>query len=295
MILLTLLLASGLNTQDTPIPSSPTHPLERVAVIGASVSWGYGTHIPLQRERYTHRELVNFSDVLEATLVDEHDLVHHQADLLFFRSPMTSGPMLANAAYEAEPTLVIALDYLFWYGYGHRGVEGRMHTDTESRLALLEQGLATLSKFSCPVVVSDFPDMSPSIGRVLQASQVPSHEALVALNGRLHAWAAEHDNVILIPLASLVSRLQIDADFDIGELNYPAGSTRSLLQADALHPTTEGDIALAQMVMRAIDNTSPSVDEDDYHRDPKLVLARLVAIAKEQAKPTPAPQPASED
>ncbi|MDG2291481.1 MAG: hypothetical protein P8L37_02400 [Phycisphaerales bacterium] len=296
MILLALLMmASNAYGQNTPTAPPPTHPLDRIAVIGASVSWGYGTHVPLQRERYTHRELVNLADVLEATLVDEYDLAHHQADLLFFRSPMTSGPMLAQGAHAAAPTIVIGLDYLFWYGYGHAGVEGEKHTGTDSRLALLEEGLATLEAFNCPVVISDFPDMSPAIGRVLRASQVPSPETLTALNERLHVWATEHDNIIVIPLAALTSRLQRNEGFDIEEINYPAGSTSALLQADALHPTTEGDIALVQMILRGIDNTTEQVGEDDYHRDIELIRSRLEATAREQATPPPSPQPAGED
>ena len=296
MILIALLLmTSNACGQNTPTAPPPTHPLERVAVIGASVSWGYGTHVPLQRERYTHRELVDLGDVLEATLVDEYDLAHHQANLLFFRAPMTSGPMLAQGAHDASPTIVIGLDYLFWYGYGHEGKDGSKHTGTESRLALLQEGLATLETFNCPIVISDFPDMSPAVGRVLRASQVPSPETLAALNDRLHAWAADRDNIIIIPLSDLTARLHRNEGFDIEEINYPAGSTRALIQADALHPTTEGDIALAQMILRAIDAATELVDEHDYHRDIDVIRARLEAIAKEQATPTPTAQPAGED
>ena len=72
-MLLHILMLALATTAATDAPVAEPHPLERVAVIGASVTWGYGTNMPFRTPHYTHRELVTFPDVLEATLVDDYD------------------------------------------------------------------------------------------------------------------------------------------------------------------------------------------------------------------------------
>lgn len=294
MLLQSLALLLSLSAVEPAAESTGPDPLERVAVIGASVSWGYGAHIPFQADGYVHRELVHFSDVLEASLADEHDIAFHDANMAFFNSPIIIGRRLAGNARDAKPSMVLALDYLFWYGYGSHGIDGTPHRDSESRLALLEAGLSQLDTFDCPVYVFDFPDMSPAVGRVLRASQVPSHDELAMLNARLNEWAAEHENVSVLQVSTLTEQMREDTGFKIGELTYPPGSNSRLMQRDKLHPTADGDIALAQFVLRRIDAAMESIDEDDYFQDPHLVRERLEAIASARKPPGTGP-PVPED
>ena len=278
-LLHSLALALSLAVANPPPDAAPPHPLERVAVIGASVTWGYGAHIPFHADGYIHRELVDFGDVLEASLSDEHDITLHDANMAFFNSPVIIGRRLARNAREIDPTMVLALDYLFWYGYGSNGVDGTPHDDSESRLQLLEVGLSHLGDFECPVFVFDFPDMSPAIGRVLRKSQVPPPGELATLNARLHEWAGERDNVHVLEVSTLTDQMRKDEGFAIGDLSYPPGSRNRLMQQDELHPTADGDIALAQFVLRSMDAAMAGINEDDYIQDPRLARKRLVSIA----------------
>ena len=289
LLLQSLALVLSVSAAEPGPDATPRDPLERVAVIGASVSWGYGAHIPFQADGYVHRELVHFSDVLEASLADEHDIEHHDANMAFFNSPVIIGRRLARNARELKPSMVLALDFLFWYGYGSHGIDRTVHQDSESRLALLEAGLSQLDSFDCPVFVFDFPDMSPAVGRVLRESQVPTPEELVMLNERLHEWAAEHDNVSVLEVTRLTEQMRADTGFTIEELTYPPGSMSRLMQRDKLHPTADGDIALAQFVLRRIDALMDSIDEDDYFQDPKHVRERLVSIASARKPPGTGP------
>ena len=297
MMLQTLMMMAALACgQEAPeTPKAPEHPLERVAVIGASLTWGYGAHVPFRTPNYTHRELINFTDILEATLADDFDVTYHQSDILFFQRPLRTGTSLAAKAEAIEPTLLIAVDYLFWFGYGERDKEGRLHTGTESRLALLEEGLALLSTFDVPIIVSDFPDMRPAIGRVLKPTHVPSPEALDALNARLRHWADERDNVHVIPVSQLVDKLQKRVGFTVDELIFTDDDTATMLQQDALHPTAEGDLVIAQLVLRAVDAQSEAVDEGDYIRDPDLARRRLHRHVLQRLDPDLQAQPIGQD
>lgn len=276
-----LLAASVLvGTPAVPDPSPPQHPLDRIAVIGASATYGYGTYVKVPRDKYTQRELINLADVLSSTVNREHEVVLSNGNFLFFRSPERTGSRLAGKARKLEPTLLVALDYLFWYGYGSNGVDGERHTGTESRLALLEVGLKELDTFTCPIIVFDFPDMSPAVGRMLSSSQMPSTEGLEALNRRLENWAKSKPNVVVLPLAELVIEIRTDEGFQIEELTWPAGSGKDIIQNDALHPTTDGLIAMMQLAMRSLDNHTEDVGPDDYLRTPALVRQKLEAMAR---------------
>ena len=294
MLLHALILTCTLASEPEAVEVQP-HPLDRVAVIGASLTWGYGAHMPFRTPTYTHRELVTFPDVLEATLDDEFELAHQGSDILFFQRPMRSGPALAANAMAAEPTLLIAVDFLFWFGYGERDMQGRLHADAESRLALLEQGLDQLSTFECPIIISDFPDMRPAIGRILKPTHVPSPEALIAMNARLRQWADERSNVQVIPLSNVVKQLQHGSGFSVDELDFTDGDAEAMLQQDQLHPTTEGTLVIAQLVLRAVDSQLDTVDVDDYVRDPEIARQRLADILQQRIDPTLQAEPLPQD
>jgi hypothetical protein len=112
-------------------------------VLGASLSHGYG----LEREVGTR---VRFSDLVEASLRTEHEPVQPKTSLVFFADPLPTGQSMVAAGKAADPTLVVGIDYLFWFGYGAFTTEG-------DRMAMLDRGLALLEGFSCPVLVGDLP------------------------------------------------------------------------------------------------------------------------------------------
>jgi len=141
----------------------------------------------------------------------------------------------------------------------------------------MEKGLELLEQVECPVLVGDYPDMSPAIGLMLSASQMPKPETLKALNERLSVWAAARPNVSVFPLAKLVDQMRSEGTFTVGGHRWPAGSARSLMQRDRLHPTAQGLIALAQAVAVEVAGMAPTEAKDAFEVDPEVIMDRVRA------------------
>jgi hypothetical protein len=239
---LLLLPTTGSPFPRTPSPDGTEVPaLRRIVVLGASLSHGYG----LEKDAGAKLAL---ADVVDASLRADHDPVRSKTSLLFFTDPLPTGKAQVAAAAAENPTLVVGIDYLFWFGYGFFPSE-------KDRLAMLEKGLAELEAFECPVLVGDFPDVSDAVGipkdaqhpgraGLLAAEQVPGADARKKLNDRLRAWAAGRKNVVVLPLADLVAHLHGTEDLEIHGNHWPKSALDGLVQGDHLHPTLEGTIAL---------------------------------------------------
>src|SRR5262245_51148811 len=141
-------------------PAHAPNLVERVVVIGASMSAGFGTAHP-------------FADALDASLRAPHRQVATFASELFFTEPLVRGRQEIAAAQDAEATLVVGIDFLFWFGYGAQDADGRAIDREAQRLELLEKGLGYLSELDCPLVLADFPDMTASLGKMLAPEQMP--------------------------------------------------------------------------------------------------------------------------
>jgi len=224
-------------------PAAPAAPaarkgealLERVAVIGASVSAGFGLGTDAQKAR------LNLSRVIEAGLIAGHSPVLNASDEMTFMDTLGSSKSAAKALEKDDPTLVVALDYLFWFGYGSTwGGE-------KERLAALELGLKSLEGLTCPILLGDFPDMSSALKAkhpILPAQAVPDPATLAKLNERLGVWAKEHANVIVVPVSKLMGALLAGDELRVGPNLWKKGTVSALLQEDGLHPTLEGTTGL---------------------------------------------------
>jgi hypothetical protein len=251
--------------------------LARVFVLGASLSQGYG----LERDAGAP---VHLADVVEASLRAEHEPVRRQTALLFFTDPLPIGRSQVEKAAAADPTLVVGIDFLFWYGYGSFATEA-------GRMAMLENGLALLETFRCPVIVGDFPDVadaSRDLGRgggqqkLLAPEQVPPPESLKQLNVRLRSWAGEHKSVVVVPLADLVARLHSGKDVEIRGNHWSGAALAGLIQRDRLHPTLEGEVALWLGSLDAFVRSRPDLPDSAFDWDAGAIAKR---IRESRAKP----------
>jgi hypothetical protein len=204
-MLLTLVLSAFL-AQEPPAPAAEaTSTVERMVVMGASLSAGFG----LEPTR-------TLAEALEASLRAEHDRIAALGDILFFTSPLATGARQVESALDHEPTLVVAIDFLFWFGYGTIDAQGGPIELESERLELLERGLDLLDELECPLVVGDFPDMSAAVGGMLIAAQVPAPATLPLLSRRVREWAAARERTFVLPLSQLVSQLGSDDEIRIG-------------------------------------------------------------------------------
>jgi hypothetical protein len=233
--------------------------LARPAVIGASFAAGFGVGR-------------SFAAAFEASMAAAEEEPLDLGDAFFFLTPVASGKRQVELALEAEPSLVLALDFLFWFGYGAQDKEGGPIEAEAERLDLLEAGLGLLAEFECPLVLGDFPDMSAAVGGMLMPAQMPARATLETLSGRVRSWAAARTGTLVIPLSELVRALGSKDEVRIGRHAFPAGA--KLLQADRLHPTLDGLLAAAQLVCDELTRTGFTRDED-YCLEFANVRARL--------------------
>ena len=241
--------------------ADPPPRVTRISAVGASVTLGYGTPV----------ELV---DVLGATLVKAPEASEGHASELFFTSPAQYAQALLDDALEGEPQVLFALDYLFWFGYGAGDSEGLPLPSEEARLDLLEEGLEYLEAVECTLVLGDFPDMSPAVGRMLYAEQVPEPETLVRLNERLRAWADERERTLVVPLFELAARVRSGESFELGRRSFTAERAAGFMQEDQLHPTREGLVALAQISVDALIEAELA-RPGDFDLETDAILERL--------------------
>jgi len=248
-----------------PVAREP-HPLQRVCVLGASVTHGLDFNTGL-------------AEVLEATIVRDHDPVCSNANLLFFSDPLGKAREQLAFAKEKRATLIVGVDFLFWFAYGSRNARDERIEDDSERLAKLDQGLALLADVKVPLVLGDFPDMSDAIGGQLHRLQVPQPATLKQLNERLRAWAAERENVVLIPLAASIDLIRADQAVTLGRQAWPAGSADLLLSDDRLHPTLEGMVAITNAVADALVAADLCAEDD--------VLLELEPVFERLGEPVP--------
>jgi len=247
----------------TQKPGETKSPWTRIVMVGASATAGFtapeafgGTDTPyLRMSRY-----------LDAALLAPHEPIQNLAHALFFMQPEAGGRQQISDAVEAKPTLVIGVDFLFWFCYGE------MRSDAE-RLRRFEKGLKLLEEISCPLVLGDIPDASAGVETgVLSASQVPSASVLAAANKRLKEWAASRPQVVIVPLATFMRAALADEPIALRGYVFTRGKTRALLQDDKLHPTREGAAVLALAALDAFQSARPDLSTNGVRWNPQDVF-----------------------
>ena len=246
--------------------------LDRVVVTGASVTSGFGLITPPIKGDLGGYP-ITLKHIMEGLIATPHKDVELLSNMMFFRNPKIHGDAFINQIIEYKPTLVIGIDFLFWFAYGSTGLSEPVEYRTEK----FEYGLELLSKLDVPILVGDLPDMRKAIGKMLSARHVPSEETLKQLNIRLSVWAEEHDNVTVIPVHDLIESLHNDEDITVLDSTWSSGSQEKLLQDDMLHTTLEGTVIASLMIAELL-------QLDCVESNPKVIMKNAAAKAREDAK-----------
>lgn len=272
-------LATALLSLSHAVPQAPAAPatpslepiplLQRIVVLGASVSDGYGLDANVGAK-------TGLTDIVDSTILVPHGPVQATTSLLFFTSPTTIGETLVAKAKAADPTFVLAIDYLFWFGYG-------LLPSDEARLALLEKGLTSLEALTCPLMIADLPDMSEAsrpappggFPPLLAPEQVPSKEALAKLNSRIREWATARKNTVVVPLADLLARFQAGSEVEIHGNRWVPDAQVPLIGKDRLHPTLDGAVALWLAGLDALAASREDLPAAAFDWSAKSVVARV--------------------
>ena len=285
--LLSFAVCCGLDAQ-TPAPpppgdAVPAEPL-RLGILGASVSDGLGCFAHETRADGVYAAKYRLADMIALVCGDRPLEFEDRANFAMGFNTKPAGRASVAAVLDAEPQAVLALDFLFWYCYGRHGPAKTAEQAEERRMAAFEQGLSLLAQFEVPVVVGDIPDMSRAAGKAMPASFVPPLASIEAANARLAAWAADHPNVRVVPLAKMIRQLHDEQLVEVAGKRFAATAEQPLLQADELHATPAGLAAITCVVVDILAQAKP---EFALPRavDPAVVVERAKARRVKIAPP----------
>ena len=170
----------------------------------------------------------------------------------------------------------MAVDFLFWFGYRSWRPAATPEDD-------LEDGLALLDRLRVPLVVGDFPDMTPALSGkgplgfpMLTPEMIPAPAVRARLNARVAEWAAARGDVVVVSMADMVGRMLAGKEIAVRGNVWPAGSMERLLQADLLHPNSEGVIALAITILDRLATARPELASLPVVWESSAVRARLM-------------------
>jgi hypothetical protein len=238
-------------------------PWSRVVVIGASASGGFVMSEPFGG---TNTDRCKLHRYLDAAITAKHAPVKNFGSSLFFLNPDALSVQQIDAATNNQPTLVIAVDFMFWFCYG----DG---TSDAERAEHFETGLKQLERIPCPLVVGDIPDAASATNTgIISADQVPSEAARRAANERLKQWAKSH-HATVVPLAEFMHQVKANEAIRMHDGTFlPAGKTRSLMQGDGLHPTPQGAAVLSLGILDALVKSQKKFPAADVDWNPKEVF-----------------------
>ena len=261
----------------------------RITIIGASVSDGFGVRLRTTRPDGTRPVIgVNLATLLEAAARDPGAItVTTHASSRFFLSPDVVAKGSVERTVKDRPSLVLAIDWLFWSSYGSKRADGERINGCEDRLERLERALAILQPLvetGVPIVLGDLPDMHDAIeGGMLTESMVPDADCLGQLNARITAWSKERPNVALLDLADVVRRTITRQPVRACNRDWCEADLGPLLQKDRLHPTLNGSLAVLAAALQAADTRTSGTTSTAFDLDPERVRERLGARASADA------------
>lgn len=261
-MLLAVVMAAAVVVPGFAIAGSPW---QRVVVIGASASSGFVLAEPFGG---TNTDQCRLGRYLDAALLAPHEPLKSYATAALFLSPEAIATQEVEAATNQHPTLVVAVDFMFWFCYG----PGQTDADRAERF---EYGLKLLERIPCPLVVGTIPDASQATNSgIISPAQVPSEMARAAANQRLRDWSRHRRDVTLVPLDQFMKSVEANQAIEKRHVKVPAGHTHGLLQNDRLHPTPRGAALLALGILEEFSGAHPAVPETEVRWNLEEVFRR---------------------
>ena len=222
-----------------PPAPAPALPTERIAIVGASVSAGFGG--------------TPFGEAFTAAAPSS--AIASVADVMLFRDPIGNSRAQIDAAIAFRATTIVALDFLFWDIYSRN--------DPGWRARALAAGLGELERARAAgawILVGDVPHITTAAELLLSKDNVPDAATLATFNATIAAWAAGKDRVLVVPFASWAEPVAADGEIEIGTGEKIAG--RALLALDGLHANELGVWLLLHRLDQLIEAKLPGTPKD---------------------------------
>lgn len=222
----------------SPPSQGPSLPLDRIAIVGASVSAGFGG--------------TPFGEAFSAAATQSK--VDTAANVMLFRDPIGDTQRQLDQAVAFKASTIVALDLLFWDVYGSRDPAWHDQALTTA-LDRLEQARAA----GAWIVIGDVPLITTANEMMLPKEAVPAAAALDAANQRIRAWAAR-ERVLLVPLGEWTAPLRAGQDVTLpGGEKKPAAE---LMSIDGLHANALGTWYLLDKLDHYIEAQLPGTPKD---------------------------------
>ena len=241
----------GSEAADEPEPEPEPEPvpepfrIDRVAVVGASASAGFG----LGKEVDGGASL---ADLLERAAPEAFGEVLDLADPFFFQNPDRSLERALVSVRTFAPDLIVGVDVQFWFGYGAKSMDLRVRHLRQCLTAL--EGVA--EELDARVLVGDFPDVRDASFLFMPPDYEPDDATLAELNAVVRAWCEEHARFDLVPMGGFVDHLQAGEPIELRGRSFDTSDQAVWLQQDRLHPTLFGTAALALLALDVLERES---------------------------------------
>lgn len=265
---------------------APSGPLARPVVIGASVSAGVQA-LP-QRAGPTSAATATFAQAIDACIVETHGQTKLLADQAMVFDPNGSLRQQVAQARGLMPTVVFAVDGLFWSAYAPADSAAERSKRMEAALGLLESVPETV-----PLVVGDLPDMRGVVGAALGPQSLVSEAERGTLNQAIRRWADAHPRVVLLPLERLVEEARAGTSMDLGRMWLEGRDAGRLFASDGLHLTSDGQVALATLALSSLAQRGviPLATVRGDLRESCLIAGQMAARERSTAASRPATSP----
>jgi hypothetical protein len=228
-LLLAIALGPGIQSSTPPKDAR----LSSIAVIGASLSAGFGIGPSLLGGAVT------MADVAHASIRVDHAVPRNLSSTFVYLNPAGYMDRTMATLVQNPPSSLIALDYLFWAVHGVKSEAERNQQ--------LDAALAGLEKMTCPILVGDLPDVTAATTGFLAPitpAMLPSPALRNASNARIREWAKAHKNVTLVPLAELMKTVAGNSALRLRDNEWKDSEVQRMIQPDRLHPTAEGLVVI---------------------------------------------------
>jgi hypothetical protein len=241
----------------TPTPAYA----RKVAVVGASISADFGLR---ELGAPKHQMPRGWNMLVDGSIIGEHETLKLAGSMVFM-DPEGALSNQIDKATQTGATTIIGIDALFWFAYGAR--------PEDERLAMFDRGLALFDGVKVPLVLGDIPHLDE--GPMLRKDMIPTVASIDAIEARLKAWARGKDHVALVPLRKASAAMRAGEEIVAFGHRFPTKGGPPVLQADQLHTTFHGALALWCLTL---DSWRTLVHEDELfvvQQSPQSIQAAL--------------------
>ncbi len=233
----------------------------RAMVVGWEISEGFG----LKAELGAPGDL---GDIVEATLLFPHPPIERRT----FPTTAVAGGQF-QAAVGARASLIVAVDYLIPFVYSDAGSD-------EKRLANVETELQRLGTTQIPLVLGTVPDLTSAskiLNPLVPPKFLPQPETLTRVNERIVAWAREHTNVFVAPIAAEYAHIEAGEPFGVRASAWPKSWLSEMIQKDRVHTRLHGSIAAWLLGLDALCTTRKEIDPASFDWSANSIFRKVYA------------------